>query len=163
LANFTFKVNLSKLGKKSEKTFIPKLVEISRLPPPVPSKPSKKILEKSKFHGKKDNILTFNTNNLNRHIYAQASLMSVKKVLKMKENFPNLSSKKIVEIHKTINNLNKTKPYINITTKRPLQRQIIVLIRNGNISKVILSMDNHILENINRKPKNLKSDIADFV
>ena len=86
--------------------------------------------------------------------------MSVKEVLKIKENFPNLSSKKIVEIHKTINNLNKTKPYINITTKRPLQRQIIVLMKNGNISKVTLSVDNHIL-NIN---KNLKSNImADFV
>ena len=86
--------------------------------------------------------------------------MSVKEVLKIKENFPNLSSKKIVEIHKTINNLNKTKPYINITTKRPLQRQIIVLMKNGNISKVTLSVDNYIL-NIN---KNLKSNImADFV
>ena len=86
--------------------------------------------------------------------------MSVKEVLKIKENFPNLSSKKIVEIHKNINNLNKTKPYINITTKRPLQRQIIVLMKNGNISKVTLSVDNYIL-NIN---KNLKSNImADFV
>ena len=83
--------------------------------------------------------------------------MSVKEVLKIKENFPNLSSKKIVEIHK---NMNKTKPYINITTKRPLQRQIIVLMKNGNISKVTLSVDNYIL-NIN---KNLKSNImADFV
>ena len=86
--------------------------------------------------------------------------MSVKEVLKIKENFPNLSSKKIVEIHKTINNLNKTKLYINITTKRLLQRQIIILMENGNISKVTLSVDNHIL-NIN---KNLKSNImADFV
>jgi len=35
----------------------------------------------------------------------------------MKENFPNLSTKKIEEIQKVINKLKKDKPRFNITTK----------------------------------------------
>jgi len=97
-------------------------VEISNLPSPIPSIPSKKELEKSKYHSKKGKKSTNNANNENRCTYAQASSLNVKKVPKIKENFLNLSLKKIEDIHKIINKLSKTKPHINIITKGLSQR-----------------------------------------
>jgi len=88
---------------------------------------------------------------------------NIKDILKIKENFPNLSLKKIEEIHKTINKSRKTKPHINITTKGPSCRQIIVPMGNNNINKFISSSSKHIA-NINRVLKNIKSDmIANFI
>ena len=40
----------------------------------------------------------------------QASLSNIKNILKIKENFPNLSLKKIKNIHRIINKLRKKKP-----------------------------------------------------
>lgn len=50
----------------------------------------------------------------------------IKEILKLKSNFPNLSSKKIKDIHRTINDTDKTKPYVNMTTKDSSCKQIIV-------------------------------------
>jgi len=97
-------------------------VEISNLPLPIPSRLFKKELEKSKYHSKKVQKSTNNANNENRYTYAQASSLSVKKVPKIKENFLNLSLKKIENIHKIINKLSKTKPHINMITKGLSQR-----------------------------------------
>jgi len=83
--------------------------------------------------------------------------------LKIKESFPNISLKKIEEIHKTINNSGKIKPRIYITIKGPSQQQIIALIDFDNISKFISLSYKHI-SNINRALRNIKSKIlADFV
>ena len=50
----------------------------------------------------------------------QVSSDSIKEILKIKKTFTQLLNKKVEEIHKSINNLGKPKPYINITTKGPL-------------------------------------------
>jgi len=107
----------NKSEKKSEKTHTLKLVNISNLFPPISPRPSKKELNKSKYHSNKSNKLTNITNNGNRQTYAQASSSSIKEVLKIKENFLNLFSQKIKNIYKVINKLSKTKPCINMTTK----------------------------------------------
>ena len=49
----------------------------------------------------------------------QALFPNVKEISKIKENFPNISSKKIKEIYRTINNSGKSKLKINMTTKGP--------------------------------------------
>jgi len=70
---------------------------------------------------------------------------------------------KIKDIHKTINDSGNIKPKINITTKDPFKKQIIVPMGFANISKQISLSSKHIA-NINRTLKNIKSDIfADFV
>jgi len=105
----------SKLRNKSTE----KPVEFSNLPAlvrpflPVLPKPSKEEINKSKFHGKNKSKTSFN------YSYAQASLGSIKEILKIKENFPQILSKKIEDIYKVINNPTQPKLYINIITKEP--------------------------------------------
>ena len=50
------------------------------------------------------------------------SSTSIKKVLKIKNSFPELFLKKIEEIYKTINELRKEKSYFNMTTKKLSRR-----------------------------------------
>jgi len=89
---------MSNTGKKTEvsKNF---LLILPRL--------SKKVLENFQFFQKKSKELAEISNTKNKQLYVQASSFNIKKILKIKENFPNLFSKKIKEIHKTINELGK--------------------------------------------------------
>jgi len=60
---------------------------------------------------------------------------NIKEILKIKDNYSNLPSKKIENIHNAISSTVKPKPCINMTTKSPLYKQIIALIDSENISK----------------------------
>ena len=86
----------------------------------------------------------------------QASLANIKEILKIKEHFPKLLDKKVEEVYKTIINLSKLKPYINMTTKGPLQKQIIVPMGSNNISVFIKASGGHVL-NMNCALKVVKS------
>jgi len=88
--------------------------------------------------------------------------LKVSKILKIKEIFPNLPTKKIDNIHKMIHNIDKSKPKLNMTTKDPLRKQIIVSMSNDNKAKFMVSSSKHIT-NFNRLLKNIKSEVmADF-
>ena len=76
------------------------------------------VLEKSKFYKGKISSSSASTNS--GHSYAQASKSN--DIVKIKENFPNLSSKKIKQIYKVINEQKKEKPKINIMMKGPLRK-----------------------------------------
>jgi len=98
----------------------------------------------------------------NKPSYAQTSSPKVSKILKIKENFPDLSVKKIEDINKIINTPDKPKHRINMTTKDSLRKQIIVPIGNDNKAKFMASSSEYIA-NLNRILKNIKSDVmADF-
>ena len=84
--------------------------------------------------------------------------MNVEDILKIKDNFPNLLSEKIEDINRTINNIGKPKPYINITTKGLSHKQIIISIGTNNIKNITLSLGKYIV-NINRALKSIKSEI----
>ena len=93
----------------------------------------------------------------------QASSSNIKEILKIKENFSNLSPKKIEKIHKSMNKLRKERPRINMIIKSPSRRQVIIPISTNNISKFMSLSSKHI-SNINRALKNIKSEImANFV
>jgi len=77
----------------------------------------------------------------------------------LKENFSKLSDKKIEEIHKMVNNSNILKPKLNIMTKGPSHKQIIVPMSSDNI-KIFMATSNNHVTNINWSLKNIKSDIA---
>jgi len=85
-------------------------------------------------------------------------------MLKIKETFSNLSNKKIEEMQKVINGLNeKVKPKINITTKSPSRKQVIIFMNNNIAKEFIKSSSEHIV-NINCALKMIKSNtIADFL
>lgn len=75
---------------------------------------------------------------------------------------PNLLAKKIENIHKTISDIDKSKPHINMTTKGPSHKQIIIPMSENNISKFMVSLSNHIT-NLNHT-KCIKSDtFIDFI
>ena len=116
-----------------------------------------------KFYKKKGNNSKENTNPKDRWSYTQAFTPKIDEILKLKENFPNLLAKKIERIHKTINDSGKIKSRINITTKKPSRRQIIIPMSNNNKLKFMTLFNVHIA-NLNRVLKNIKSDImANFI
>jgi len=95
--------------------------------------------------------------------YIQASFTNIQNILKLKENFPKLSDKKLKEIHKMVHNSNTPKLRLNMTTKVPSYKQIIVSISSNNI-KIFMSSLNDYVVNINWALKNVKSDIIiDFI
>ena len=76
----------------------------------------KEILEKSKFFGKGNKSMkTDHTNS--RKLYVQATSSNITDILKLKENYPSFLAKKIEDIHRIINNMDKVKPYFNMIMK----------------------------------------------
>jgi len=84
--------------------------------------------------------------------------------LKIKKAFPSLSNKKINSIQKFITGSNdKPKPRINITTKGPSCKQVIVPMSNNLGKRFTKDSFSHVI-NINRTLKSIKSNTcADFI
>ena len=91
-------------------------------------------------------------------MYAQESTPKVSKILKIKENFPNLSTKKIKNIPKMIDNSGKSKLRIDMTTKGLSRKQVIVPMGDDNKSKFMALSSMHISDlNSVLKTSNQKS------
>ena len=134
---------------------------IFRIPPPIPPRLSKKVLEKSKFYKKIMN--SSSTTPQTNQLYAQASKSNIKNIIKIKENFLNLSAKKVEEIYKVFNKPKKKKPRLNMIIEEPLRKQVIVTMSLVNLERFIVLSNKHV-SNINRSLKEIKSDImADFI
>ena len=81
----------------------------------------------------------------------------------IKEAFSNLQNKKIENIQKIISGESKPKLKLNMTTKGPSRKQVIVPMNLDNANKFMKDLSTHIT-NINRALKNIKSDVmADFI
>ena len=92
--------------------------------------------------------------------YAQASrpMANTLEVLKIKEAFPALNAKKIDQINNIVKGNPKPKPYIQMTTKSPCRKQVIILMSNDNISVFMKNLSLHVA-NINRQLRNAKSEV----
>ena len=165
--NFSFRnVVANKLTLKLEKSTINrsskdlkgKEVEIAKLPPPISICLPGEVLEKSKFFNK-DNKSKKTTNSNVRKLYAQATSSNILDILKLKNNFPKLLAKKIKGIYRIINNKDKVKPWLNMTTKGPFRKQVIVLMSKFNINNILALANKHVT-NINRTLKNIKSNVT---
>jgi len=143
-----------------------KLTYVLLMPPPIPAKSSKEVKEISKYFKKTENSTL-------KKSYTQASSNSTNNTntssvaintLKIKEVFPKLSNRKIDSIQKVINEGNdKPKLRINMTTKGPSHKQIIILMPNELGKRFTKDLAFHIT-NINRTLKNIKSNIcADYI
>jgi len=159
-SKFNPQVNKPKISAKGKETVKPTFV--SALPPPIPAKSQKEVNEISKFF-KKTNSSTLTKS------YAQASTTSKKTTssisssnitrdtLKIKETFPNLPNKKIDLVQKVINGpINKPRPRINMTTKGPSRKQVIVPM-NSELSKKFIKDSSSHVTNINRALKGIDS------
>ena len=124
----------------------------------------KKVLAKFKFHGKSTLDKSKKLTESGKPSYAQISSKNISNILKIKENFPELSNKKIKEINKTIfNNKNKPQPKINMTTKGPSWKQIIIPMSTDNANKFIVNSSEHVM-NFNYALRSTKSNLSiDFI
>ena len=88
----------------------------------------------------------------------------IRNTLQIKESFPNLPNAKIDLIQKVINSSNsKPKPRINMTTKGPSCKQVIVPISNNLSKKFTKNSSIHVI-NINQALKGINSKtIVDFI
>jgi len=118
-------------------------------------------LAKFKFH--KANLFSSTSSKPISQSYTQTFKKNIKNIVKIKENFLNLLAQKVKEVHKVLNNLKKNKSKLNITTKSPPRKQVIILMSSLNTNKFIAKSNQHIA-NINIFLKNVKSNIlADFI
>ena len=75
---------------------------------------SKKVLENLEFFKEKNNKINYKENAQKRQSYIQVSALNINKIMKIKDSFSKLSSKKIKKIYKVVNEKNeKSKPRIN--------------------------------------------------
>jgi len=102
-----------------------------------------------------------------KKLYAQASksnLSKVEDILRVKEAFPSLSADEVGKILKVMNSSEgKKKPKLNITTRGPSRKEIIIPMTKSNAELIMKSAHKQIT-NINEHLKNSNSDIiADFI
>jgi len=93
--------------------------------------------------------------------YAQASkpTASTLDVLKIKESFPALTAKQIDRVNNIVKGNPTPKPRIQMTTKGPSRKQVIVPMSTDNNTTFTKNSALHVA-NINRLLKNTKSDVA---
>jgi len=135
---------------------------IKRVLPPIPPRPSKEQLEKLKNcqinHIAKDTSRTNPTKS-----FAQVTALAVN-ILKIKEAFPALPDKKIIEIHNAALNKPTTKgKKIQATTKGPFRKQVIVPLHNKYTNRIMKDVSSHV-HSINTLLKNIKSNLhAEYI
>jgi len=135
---------------------------IERIPPLIPAKSQKEVNIISKyFKNKQPEVQTPRKTKS----YAQVSKQttSTSDVIKIKEIFPFIGAKKIDQINNIVKGASKAKPHINMTTKEPLHKQVIIPMGNENIAKFMKNSAIH-FTNLNRNLKNAKSEVlVDFI
>ena len=131
--------------------FIPnKGNKANKLPPTKPVKFLKLPLPQlhlrlSKFHGKNAPDKDKKAMEMTKLSYVQVSLKSINNILKIKEIFPKLSNIKIKELNELIlNKSEKPKPKINITTKGPSHKQVIIPMGNDNTKRFMIASNEHV-------------------
>jgi len=148
---FTPKVKPIPKGDHADKSkSVPACIE--RIPPPIPAKSQKEVNQISKYF---QNIKWAPTGKPAPKSYAQASTTAsnTEQIIKIKNTFPFLGAKKIQNI---VKGSPKPKPRIQMTTKGPSRKQVIIPMNGDNIAKFMKESLSHVA-NINighwRMPK----------
>jgi len=157
-------------NKNNKKMAKPVLVTIDKvpLPPPLPVKSKREVNVISKyFQNNKPLVEAKKPTETKKPAmsYAQAIKPSANtsEVLKIKEAFLALNAKKIDQINNIVKGNLKPKPQIQMTTKSPSRKQVIVLMSSKNNSIFMKNLALHVT-NINRQLKNAKSEVlVDYI
>ena len=163
LSKFTSRIisNPSKSNKKITKP-VPVTIEKIPLPSSLPAKSKREVNIISKY---------FQSNKLLAEptkptmLYAQASKQTANtsEVLKIKEAFPALNAKKIDQINNIVKGNPKLKPRIQMTTKEPSRKQVIIPMSSENNNIFMKNSTIHVA-NINRLLRNAKSEVlVDYI
>jgi len=154
------------MSKASHNTSSPtKLANFSKLPlPQLSLRPSKKVLKKSRFHGKNTHGKVKKVAESGKLLYIQISSKNIRNILKIKKSFPELLNKKIKELNKIIfSKTDKPRLRINMMAKSLSCKQIIILMDSDNANQFISLLSEHAI-NFNQSLKNTKSDlIVNFI
>ena len=138
---------------------------------PLPSllaKSKKEINTISKYFLPKkpsDNNNNRSTNVQTGKSYAQASKTSTNTsdILKIKETFSALNTKKIDQVNNIVHGQNKLKPHIKMTTKGLSRKHIIILMSSDNTSSFMKNSSLNVA-NINRELQKAKTDVlVDYI
>jgi len=135
---------------------------VKRVPPPIPPRPSKEQLEKSR--NRQTNRTAKDTSRTNpTKSFAQVTA-SAANILKIKEAFPALPDKKIIEIHNAaLDKPTSKNRKIQVTTKGPSRKQAIVPLHDKHTDRIMEDAGSHV-HAINTLLKNIKSNLrAEFI
>jgi len=89
--------------------------------------------------------------------------ISISEVIKIKETFSSIGTKKIDQINNIVKGTSKLKPHIQMTMKGPSRKHVIIPMSNNNNMKFMKNSSMHIT-NINRVLRNAKSEVlVDFI
>ena len=158
---FTFKMPLPSQMNNKEKNSL-SLANSNRLPPLIPAKSPKEVNEILKFF-KNNKIVNLPTNKSKSYTQASKQNISIVDVIKIKEKFPLVSVKEIDQINNIIRGPSKPKPCIQMTTKGPSRKQIIIPMVKDNIDKFMKNSSIYVA-NLNRNLRNAKSKVSvDFI
>jgi len=131
---------------------------VTKVPPSIPSCPSKEILEKSRACQQKTA-----TKEKTPLSYAQIA-SNVANALKIKEAFPALPNKKVLEMHNAAfgQHTNKAKK-VQFTTKGPSRKQAIIPVHNDLAESIMGDASTYVFQ-INTLLKNVKSSMhSEFI
>lgn len=158
---FTIKVPTPNKKKKTNNSLPAKPVNFSKLLlSQLLPRLSKEVSEKSKFHEKNMYSKIWKAAEIFKPSYAQILSKNIDNILEIKENFSKLLNKKIKELNKSIfNKSDKPKPRINMMTKGPSHKQIIMLMSNSNANKFMTASSKYIA-NLNQTLRSIKSDLT---
>jgi len=148
--------NTSKSNKDTTK-HIPVTIEKVPLPPPLLAKSKKEVNIISKYFQNNKPSVELKKPAMS---YAQASkpTVNMSEVLKIKEMLLTLNAEKIDQISNIVKGNLKPKPRIQMTTKGPSRKQVIIPISSKNNSNFMKNSATHVV-NINRLLRNTKSEI----
>ena len=97
------------------------------------------------------------------HTQASKPMANTSVVLKIKEVFLALNTNKIDQVNNIIKGNPKPKPHIQMTTKGPSRKQVIIPMSGDNNSIFMKNSSLHVT-NINRHLKNAKSEVlVDYI
>jgi len=158
----TYFGNMQTRNRTTKNNTYPKTTMVRKTPPPIPPRPSKEQMENSKKHQEAHSTKGKSSSNSSMS-YAQATNATAS-ILKIKEAFPALPNKKILEIHDaafpTPDNKGRR---IQHTTKGPSRKQAIIPI-SDNIKDIIMGEANAHIFQINMLLKSIKSMMrAEFI
>jgi len=132
------------------------------LPPLLPAKSVKEVNAISKyFQNKKpstENKKKEDTNPTKSYAQASKSHASMSDVLKIKEAFPALNAKKIDQVNNIVKGNLKPKPKIQMTTKGPSRKQVIIPMSKDNIYTFMKNLSLY-ATNIKRQLHNAKLEV----
>ena len=135
---------------------------IEKILSPIPAKFQKEVNLISKFF-KSNKPANVNTQPPKSYFQASKQNISMSEVIKIKETFLSMNTKKIDQINNIIKGTSKTKPHIQITIKGPSRKHVIIPISNNNNTKFMKNSSVHVA-NINRALRSVKSEVlADFI